>query len=336
MDFDYLQIGNKRVSIAKALKYYKNAPKCQRKLKLNAHEYELLINKLLEYCQIRSGGDHKSCPSPMQSQFQTQGAGDGADGGHDLAQARVLGGYNQPVPSNTSNTNTNNSTNESGGVLPMGSLFGEDEPGSTGVPSGYSNRSYVGLGQEQSILPSNYAPSSTAPQQGPPPTSASQAPQMAMQQGGQVGGAYQYNPNQIANQFEQHQQNQHVFHNQTTANNDCMNTRGNASLLERRFYSGHMQPGNNNPVTGPQPGVCPDPYAGGISNMVNNGGGSVPRAPANFSNINPEQRIQQAYQDQLGNNQIFSRTFDLAQQAMPNIGVERQSMACRRGQSKLA
>lgn len=53
----------------------------------------------------------------------------------------------------------------------------------------------------------------------------------------------------------------------------------------------------------------------------------------NQTNQQPShQRWQAAFQEQLGNEQLFSRTFDMAQNnQIPNVNINRQAMDCRRG-----
>lgn len=61
-----------------------------------------------------------------------------------------------------------------------------------------------------------------------------------------------------------------------------------------------------------------------------------PVQPRVDCNVLPQnQRWQTAFQEQLGNEQLFSRTFDMAQSnQIPNVNLDRQAMDCRR--SKLA
>lgn len=85
----------------------------------------------------------------------------------------------------------------------------------------------------------------------------------------------------------------------------------NQNLLDRRFFGGGDTIVNPRPATR-QPVVF------------------------NINNASQHQRWQQAYQEQLGNEQIFSRTFDMANyNSMPNVTMERQSMGCRRGGNRL-
>ena len=60
-----LTIGHKKIECARALKYYNDQEKCQRKLGLNDNEYNILIDKLLDFVTMT---DNKS-KSKIPSQF---------------------------------------------------------------------------------------------------------------------------------------------------------------------------------------------------------------------------------------------------------------------------
>lgn len=234
-----IQIGNKVIPISKAMKYYKNQVKCQKKLSLTSDEYCELIDKLLKHLK-----QHKNT-----------------------------------VP----------------------------QPNITTIPTGINSKSNLGyLNQfDHKILPNTYQATPTAPSMGP--TSLPNS----------YENMHHGVPNNSADQIEG------FFGNMTTQRQDANISQ---HLMNRRFSD---LTSNSSLIMPPRPG---QPF----DRLHNNITSQIPGLPVNFSsNISQQDRWQQAFQDQLGNNQICSRTFDLAQETAPAINIERQGMTCRRGGTRL-
>ena len=63
-----IMIGTKEISLSKALKYYDDPMKCQRKLDLTEKEYKSLLNKMIKRVQ---GQESKPMPMPMPQPKET-------------------------------------------------------------------------------------------------------------------------------------------------------------------------------------------------------------------------------------------------------------------------
>jgi len=154
----------------------------------------------------------------------------------------------------------------------------------------------------QSILPGSYAPIQSTQQLAQQFNDTENMFQQHMRPGPGSG------PGQGADWYEQQTMQEQIYHNQLT--NLRNHTQSNQNLFDRRFFQGQQTHAQQIP---PQP--IPLRFDDSIINRT------IRQQDRNAIGVQPE----------MADHKIFSRTFDLTQQQIPDRGIERQSIGCRRG-----
>lgn len=254
-----LKIGNKRIPMEEALKYYSNKKECKKRFGLSSKEYDKLISSMLREIKKNKPPNLKPLPN-LQLRAQ---------------------------PNTTP-------------MFPVSSYQRQ------------SNNYAQANNFSQSILPNSYAPinstSQLAAQYATPNMSSvtgiPQRQEPCLDPGPCPGQGH--GPNHRADWFEKslsHTQSKQQSQVQSHIQQQKAQPRPrvgmtNQNLLDRRFF-------NNQ-----------------------NGGYKVPPIiPHRFNNSN--ESIDKNMNDNIADNRIFSRTFDIAQNGIPDIMVERQSVASR-------
>lgn len=96
---DSIFIGNKCISVKRALKYFKDPDRCQRKLGLNFKEYSQLIDKLSELYSNQKPTEGHSCAVGARAERPVRQLNT-SRGNQDLFERRFFNSHTLPSPVN--------------------------------------------------------------------------------------------------------------------------------------------------------------------------------------------------------------------------------------------